>query len=197
MVPPPNLRPDPSTCSCRSRCPDTRWPKAPKKSCNTVTKFCEWTQQQQLQQLLSGAAILTHQVWRFVAFKLLKAPLFLFSVIWLQKWDQASNSWTKWKNSSITVCNTVILFLHCTHYFVHDRKCTYCFLVAGRKPTISMACCNLSKSWRKSSSSSILKFCYRESKRTFNCRVKRNISRWMAEGRGGWGKSYREQRLLH
>lgn len=36
---------------------------------------------------------------------------------------------------------------------------THCFLVAGRNPTISIACWSRSKSCRRSSSSSILKFC--------------------------------------
>lgn len=38
---------------------------------------------------------------------------------------------------------------------------TYCFLVAGRKPTISMACLSLSKSCFRSSPSSIFKLCWK------------------------------------
>lgn len=46
VVPHPNLRLDLLTYSCRLRYPDTRWPTAQKRSCNTVTKFCKLKQQQ-------------------------------------------------------------------------------------------------------------------------------------------------------
>lgn len=104
-------------------------------------------------------------------------------------------------------------FLNYTNYSGHVHWFTYCFLVAGRKPTISIACCSLSKSWRRSSSSSILKFCYKEiqivcrnPRRWENESTKRKmekISRWRTEvsekegeDRGEY-KRVREQRRLN
>lgn len=109
-----------------------------------------------------------------------------------------------WKNISFYL---FIYFLHHTLYTRSDHWSTHCFLVAGRKPTISIACCSLSKSWCRSSSSSILKFCYKEREIVSRC-----VWRWENEStrakidqkvkkRDGWKEGNkkwgREQRMLH
>ncbi len=91
---------------------------------------------------------------------------FIFLIMWLDAQSKITQ-----KNASGWIFSTIPStwleeyygsFLNYTHYTEHVHWFTYCFLVAGRKPTISIACCSLSKSWRRSSSSSILKFCYKE-----------------------------------
>lgn len=75
------------------------------------------------------------------------------SVNWQQQCDSASMRFDK---------GLMINVLHYTHSLEQVYSFTYCFFVAERKPTISIACCSLSKSWHRSSSSSILKFCYKK-----------------------------------
>lgn len=95
-----------------------------------------------------------------------------------------------------------ILWLFPALHKLYWTRFTYCFLVADRKPTISIACCSLSKSWRRSSSSSILKFCYKEIQKLVGwmckeekrqkCTHKQVKSR--GKWKGGWEKEVKENK---
>lgn len=68
---------------------------------------------------------------------------------------------------------------------------THCLLVAGRKPTISIACCSRSKSCRRSSASSIVKFsCKRRAKKGCNSRLTGFVERrWRTLNERIWERS--------